>query len=75
MRRYSRVDGCSPSVSTFKLSLVSPQPVALQRLNRGTRISSRIDGRPTMRIAGFDTTKPRLLIAKRQAELKDISGR
>lgn len=25
--------------------------------------------------AGFDTTKPRLLIAKRQAELKDMLGR
>ncbi len=31
------------------LSLVWPQPVALSRLNTGTRISSRIDGNPTMR--------------------------
>jgi hypothetical protein len=32
-------------------SLVSPQPVAEQRLNTGTRISSRIDGMPRMRIS------------------------
>ena len=49
--RNSRVAGCIPSVSTFRLSLVWPQPVALQRLNTGTRINSRIDGRPTIRIS------------------------
>jgi hypothetical protein len=31
--------------------LVWPQPVAEQRLNTGTRISSRIDGMPRMRIS------------------------
>ena len=34
---------------TFRLSLVCPQPVALHRLNTGMRISSRIEGSPTMR--------------------------
>ena len=33
----------------LRLSLVSPQPVALQRLNTGMRRSSRIDGTPKTR--------------------------
>ena len=32
-------------------SLVSPQPVAEQRLKTGTRINSRIEGMPRMRIS------------------------
>ena len=49
LRRNSLVAGSRPSVRIFLLSLVMPQPVALQRLNTGMRISSRIDGRPMMR--------------------------
>ena len=33
----------------LRLSLVCPQPVALQRLNTGTRMNSRMDGSPRMR--------------------------
>ena len=47
--RNSLVSGRSPSVRTLRLSLVKPQPVALQRLNTGMRIISRMDGRPKTR--------------------------
>ena len=47
--KNSRFSGVSPSVKILRLSLVCPQPVALSRLKTGTRISSRIDGSPTMR--------------------------
>ena len=43
--------GSMVSVSTFSDSLVCPQPVAEQRLKTGTRISSRIEGMPRMRIS------------------------
>ena len=35
----------------FLLSLVRPQPVALQRLNTGMRMNSRIEGSPMIRIS------------------------
>ena len=47
--RYSCVSGSRPSVRILRLSLVWPQPVALQRLNTGIRISSRMEGMPRIR--------------------------
>ena len=38
------VDGISPSVRIFRLSLVMPHPVALSRLKTGIRTISRMDG-------------------------------
>jgi hypothetical protein len=43
--------GSMVSVRTFSDSLVWPQPVAEQRLKTGTRINSRIEGTPRMRIS------------------------
>src|SRR5690554_7847940 len=50
--RFSRnflVSGVRPSVRILRLSLVTPQPVALQWLKTGMRMSSRMEGTPMIR--------------------------